>query len=139
MLKRYLPFLLLALVSTAVSLGALYWLSDGSPGAAITRAKAPSGGAASPSAGGGDRPSQEEILERVAALEQRLKTDWEDGEGWKMLGRSYMALGRYRDAVSAWSQAATLLPRDPEINSALQALSNIAAERGKHEEMKADN
>lgn len=52
----------------------------------------------------------EQIQSRVAALSERLKAEPGNAEGWVMLGRSYVVLGRYRDAATAWRRAADLLP-----------------------------
>ncbi len=49
------------------------------------------------------------LVERLAA---RLKDQPGDGEGWSMLGRSYMALGRQDDAVAAFERAVKLRPDD---------------------------
>ena len=46
----------------------------------------------------------------VAALGERLKAQPDDAEGWLMLGRSYTALGRYRDAATALRRAQALVP-----------------------------
>lgn len=52
--------------------------------------------------------------ERIARLAQglveRLQREPHDAPGWLMLARSYTALGRYRDAVTAYGRAAELLP-----------------------------
>lgn len=54
----------------------------------------------------------EQIARRVASLAERLQARPDDAEGWLMLGRSYTALGRYRDAALAWRKAGALLPPD---------------------------
>lgn len=73
-----------------------------------------------------------QVMEMVGRLEQRLQQNPEDGAGWKRLGRSYMVLGRYSEAVSAYTSAAELLPEDKEIQQALQELAAIAAAGNKH-------
>jgi cytochrome c-type biogenesis protein CcmH/NrfG len=78
------------------------------------------------------QPFPPQVMEMVTRLEQRLQQNPEDGEGWKRLGRSYMVLGRYSEAVSAYTSAAELLPRDKEIQQALQELAAIAAAGNKH-------
>jgi cytochrome c-type biogenesis protein CcmH len=51
-------------------------------------------------------PSTPEAVEQmVTGLAIRLETDTEDLEGWIMLGRSYMQLDRYSEALEAWGQA----------------------------------
>jgi cytochrome c-type biogenesis protein CcmH len=44
----------------------------------------------------------------VGSLAKRLETDPNDIEGWRMLGRSYMALGNYPQAVSALERVVEL-------------------------------
>lgn len=44
----------------------------------------------------------------VGRLERRLAEQPGDAEGWQMLGRSYVVLGRYRDAVTAYGRAREL-------------------------------
>lgn len=73
-----------------------------------------------------------EALAMVARLEGKLEKSPNDGEGWKRLGRSYTVMGRYRDAVSAYSRASELLPNDPQVMAALQQLSELARRGGRH-------
>jgi cytochrome c-type biogenesis protein CcmH/NrfG len=68
-----------------------------------------------------------EVMQMVARLEKRLQDNPDDGEGWKRLGRSYQVLGRNRDAITAYSRAAELLPNDNDVNFALQQLSGSAS------------
>ncbi|MEQ9640271.1 MAG: tetratricopeptide repeat protein [Alphaproteobacteria bacterium] len=82
----------------------------------------------------GQRPDQATIVARVEALRERLVADPDDGEGWKMLGRSMMSLGRFGDAVTAYSRAAQLLPSDPEVRGALLQLEEKARESRAHEQ-----
>ena len=51
----------------------------------------------------------ERMVERLAA---RLQDQPEDVEGWKLLGRSYAALGRYSASAEAYGKAAARAPRD---------------------------
>ena len=48
------------------------------------------------------------IEDMVDSLAQRLKTDAEDVDGWVMLGRSYVELNRYPEAIAAYERAAEL-------------------------------
>ncbi len=59
-----------------------------------------------------ERPERAEAISRtheinamVTRLEQRLGDQPNDGEGWAMLGRSYMFLERYTDAANAFRRA----------------------------------
>jgi cytochrome c-type biogenesis protein CcmH len=66
----------------------------------------------------------EQIQARVAALSERLKAEPGNAEGWVMLGRSYVVLGRYRDAATAWRRAAELVPGNPTL---LADLADVVA------------
>jgi len=54
----------------------------------------------------------EAMIERLAT---RLRDSPEDVEGWKLLGRSYGVLGRYREAADAYAKAAVRAPRDAQV------------------------
>jgi len=49
------------------------------------------------------------LIERLAA---RMKEQPDDADGWSMLGRSYMAMGREDEALVAFERAVKLLPDD---------------------------
>lgn len=51
----------------------------------------------------------------VQKLAERMEKNPEDGEGWKMLGRSYSVLGRHEAAAEAYSKAAIRLPNDAQL------------------------
>ena len=55
---------------------------------------------------GVDQASVPAVEEMVAGLAQRLHTtDGNDLQGWVMLGHSYVVMGRYADALDAYTQA----------------------------------
>lgn len=83
-------------------------------------------GDAAPVAAGGAQHSLTpgQIEARVAALAERLKASPADAEGWVMLGRSYVVLGRYRDAAMAWRRAVDLRPPDATL---LADLADVVA------------
>ena len=56
--------------------------------------------------------SVEEMIEKLAA---RMKEKPDDAEGWFMLGRSYMSMGRYKEAVDALEKTNTLVPNNPVV------------------------
>jgi cytochrome c-type biogenesis protein CcmH len=71
--------------------------------------------------------SPEQIQVMVARLSERLQSEPGNAEGWAMLARSYTALGRYRDAVTAFGRAnalargnATLLADHADVLGMLQ-------------------
>jgi len=57
----------------------------------------------------------DQINAMVEELAQRLQNHPQDPKGWRILGRSYVALGRYPEAVSALEKAVSLTPDDPDL------------------------
>ena len=55
----------------------------------------------------------------VANLAKRLEQEPDDLEGWLLLGRSYMILGRYDEAIGTFWRAVALTPDDPGVRAAL--------------------
>ena len=55
-----------------------------------------------------------DIGQMVASLAERLQREPGDIDGWVMLGRSYMTLGNYQGAATAYENALALDPRNPE-------------------------
>jgi cytochrome c-type biogenesis protein CcmH len=99
----------LALVVAAVG---YQW--TGTPGAIgqapadfATSGQPVSGAASAPHAM--DESQMAGLTDRLAA---RLKAQPDDGEGWSMLDRTYMALGRQAEAFAAYEQAVKLRPND---------------------------
>ncbi|MEJ2529408.1 MAG: c-type cytochrome biogenesis protein CcmI [Gammaproteobacteria bacterium] len=60
----------------------------------------------------GAMPSVEEMLAR---LKQRLQQNPDDAKGWFMLGRSYMALNDYPEAVRAYEALLKLTGEEPTV------------------------
>jgi cytochrome c-type biogenesis protein CcmH len=76
---------------------------------------APTMAAAPDSAGEGQpQPSPEQIAEMVQRLADRLKDRPEDAEGWTMLSRSYLVLGRVEEAAQASERVLKLKPNDAQ-------------------------
>ena len=76
-------------------------------------AAAPASVAAPP--GVSNQRSQQAIEANVAALARRLEQNPTDLSGWRMLGRSYLSMERYRDAAGAFSRASALKPDDADL------------------------
>jgi cytochrome c-type biogenesis protein CcmH len=57
----------------------------------------------------------QQVEAMVARLAAKLRENPDDIDGWKLLGRSYGAMGRFQEAASAYAQAATRAPRDAQL------------------------
>jgi cytochrome c-type biogenesis protein CcmH len=53
-----------------------------------------------------------EVAAMVDRLAARMRQEPGNGSGWRMLAKSYAALGRFADSAAAYGQAAALLPPD---------------------------
>jgi len=58
---------------------------------------------------------EDQIVQMVNGLAQRLEQQPNDLQGWIMLGRSYKAMKRYPDAVGALRKALALQPDNPDL------------------------
>lgn len=69
-----------------------------------------------PSSEAGTPPAADpQVAAMVATLAKRMQEHPEDPKGWNLLGRSYMVLRDYPDAVKAYRHAAVLLPQDANV------------------------
>jgi cytochrome c-type biogenesis protein CcmH len=80
----------------------------GQPPAGFTGADAPAASPAAPPHAMDDG----QMIAMTDRLAERLKSQPGDAAGWTMLGRSYMALGRFPEALAAHEQALKLQPND---------------------------
>jgi len=76
--------------------------------------------------GAGHAVTPEQLQQMAAALAERLKAQPADAEGWVMLGRSYTALSRYRDAATAFRRAIDLLPPNANLLADLADVVGMA-------------
>ena len=58
----------------------------------------------------GIAPAAHDVDTMVAALEARLNRDRRDAEGWYVLGRSYLDLEKYAEALAALAEAKSQAP-----------------------------
>ena len=105
-----------------VACGGYLWL--GSPGdlglgpgsGGTSAARADDGAAAEGQGASAPHALQpEQISAMVDQLAERLKSQPDDAEGWLMLARSQVALGKHAEAVDAYRQAARLRPDDANL------------------------
>ena len=68
----------------------------------------------------------ERMVERLAA---HLRENPDDVSGWKLLGRSYAALGRFDEATDALARAATRAPQDAQLLADLADVLGMARGR----------
>ncbi|TJY60849.1 c-type cytochrome biogenesis protein CcmI [Sinimarinibacterium sp. CAU 1509] len=54
------------------------------------------------------------VSSMLQRLENRLKSEPDDAEGWAMLGRSYFTLGRHAEAAQAYAKANALTAGSPD-------------------------
>lgn len=79
-----------------------------------------------------------QIEEMVARLAQKMEENPDDPQGWRMLTRSYMAMGRYDDAASAAERLYKLTGDDPDVlleYADALAMANNSTMTGKPEEL----
>jgi cytochrome c-type biogenesis protein CcmH len=101
--SKVLPFGLAGFVC-AIAAGGYAWI--GTPQALNPAARMAA-------AAGNDGPvTREQFEAMVEGLATRLKSEPNDAEGWAMLGRSYMVVGRYDQAAPAFKQAVALNGND---------------------------
>ena len=84
---------------------------------------------ASSEEGAGQGNASAQIDAMVKQLEERLKTQPDDADGWSMLGRSYSALGRYPEAVTVFERVVGLRPKDAQGYADLADAKAMAAGR----------
>jgi len=100
----------------------VYGLAFGIPAAAVAlyllvgTSAALSGTPPVPAANAGNAGmTQQGIEANVAALAKRLEQNPNDGDGWSMLGRSYLNLEKYREASDAYARAAAIKSQDADV------------------------
>ncbi len=93
------------------------------PAQTVAAAAAEQGARAKELPGGMD---PEQFEQAVDGLRKRLENERDNAEGWAVLARSYMVLGRADDAVAAFDRASTLAPKDAGL---LADHANVIAQR----------
>lgn len=99
-------WLVTVVVGILVIVPAAAWLAQGG-GARLQQLAAGADQPVAPSTSG---PSEAQIVAMVDRLAAKLKDRPDDLDGWLMLGRSSMMLGRFEQAADAWGRASALQP-----------------------------
>jgi cytochrome c-type biogenesis protein CcmH len=120
--ERTLLVLALGLAAVVVLAATGLYLKIGRPDAA---ARGPAAIAASDLPPG--HPNGE-VAGMIGQLETRMKQSPNDAEGWRMLGWSYLQVGRNAEAAQAYARAAALDPHNGEYLSAEGEASVLAAQ-----------
>jgi len=120
--ERTLAALALGLVTVVVLAATGLYLKIGRPDAA-----AHSGGDSQASALPPGHPNGE-VAGMIGQLEARMKAAPGDPEGWRMLGWSYLQVGRNAEAAQAYAKAAALDPHNGEYLSAEGEATVLAAQ-----------
>ena len=118
-----LPFARIALILAAlIALAAI----------AITVIRSRGSGESPPAnaAAGGSGQPVGDIASMIGGLEKKMAANPNDPVGWNLLGLSYYNVGRYKDAVQAYSKAAALDPKNPTYWSALGEVQLLSGPGG---------
>ena len=124
--ERSLLGLALGLVAVVVLAATGLYLKMGRPEVAADRPLL--GAAASGQASAGGAHPEGDVASMIVALETRMKQAPGDAEGWRMLGWSYLQVGRNADAAQAYGKAAALQPGNAQYLSALGEATVLAAQ-----------
>jgi len=127
------------LVIFAVPAGALLtYVSVGNPGMPDLPLAARTDGAGTRALSGSPVAGQESVnapqqaqpgvSDMVSGLEAKLANNPDDGDGWALLGRSYMVTERYGDAVEAYGKALALVPDNLQLVAARGEALVLAAD-----------
>ncbi len=112
-----------AWLGSPLSLG----FGPGSGGTPMASVGDPGGSDGAPAAPHALQPEQ--VAAMVAQLEKRLKSEPDDGEGWLMMARSLVVLGKHAQAVDAFKQALRLRPDDSNLLADYADALAIASDR----------
>jgi cytochrome c-type biogenesis protein CcmH len=105
--SRRLGFTLAGLLPVA-AFGLYFWL--GNPMSLIAIAEAQSSPQIAAPASG-----EHDIMKMIQKVEEKTKTDPNDGEAWTMLAKTYAAVGHWPEALNAYEKAISLKPDVPAV------------------------
>lgn len=102
----------LGAVLPAAAFGLYFWL--GNPASLIAMADAQPA-TAQPAAAGVQ--GEHDFVKMVQRVEEKTRTNPNDGEAWSMLAKTYGAMERWPEALQAYEKALKLLPQDASVLS----------------------
>ncbi len=76
-----------------------------------------------------ENPADMTLEQAVARLEQKLKTDGQNPQGWILYARSLITLRRYDDAVAAYEKALQLADNNPNVKEELASAKQFIAQQ----------
>lgn len=103
--------IVLAVAVPAVA-GTLYAISNANMATGLARMAVDSATGVAPTPNANVPPM---VLAMVGKLEDRLRANPNDADGWSRLGRSYLVLERRADALTAYRKAFDLAPGNPQV------------------------
>ena len=102
----------LAGVLPAAALGLYFWLGNPTSLIAIAEAQANPAAAALAAAG---VPGEHDIMKMIQQVEEKTRTDPNDGEAWTLLAKTYAVVGHWPEALNAYEKAIKLRPDVPSV------------------------
>jgi cytochrome c-type biogenesis protein CcmH len=124
--SRRLGFSMAGILPVA-AFGLYFWL--GNPMSLISIAEAQ----ANPPVAEGVK-GEHDIMQMIQKVEEKTKTDPNDGEAWTMLGKTYAVVGHWPEALNAYEKAMKLKPGVPAVMTGYAealAISNNRVLKGK--------
>ena len=73
------------------------------------------------------QPNQQQVAELLGAIEERLRSNPDDTEGWTILSRSYLSLGRYQEAKLGFKKLLELQGESAWLLTSIADASGLAA------------
>lgn len=98
--------------------GGYAWLGSSGHSVAEGAASQTSGDASSGAADAAGAPhalTSEQMVAMIERLSERLKGQPDDAEGWQMLARSYVVVGKHVESIDAFRRAVQLRPDDANL------------------------
>lgn len=104
---------LLGVVIVGAAVGLYVWL--GNPGTSSVSPLPPMSAMPMPSGGRPEQAGSGDLKTLASRLAEKLIKDPTNGEGWTLLGQTYVELRQYKEADNAFAKAAALDRMDPKL------------------------